>query len=312
MAILYACFRHLDHWPAVFVKLYAEDCFGPRKWVDDPRCELFVKNIQLIMEKQESPIPQPSLTDAKTVFEAYSSFQYRENVVTTDSQRETSFGSVTSRRPRGASLDHSLNEAEMSRNDNGDSSDSGDELEESLPKSTLTNSCGDHDDSSSGEEDEMEVTTSSFDEGLSCNEVGATPSTDTQGSGATLYPLSLHSPNFDPIRQRYFAENLDFAHRLLTESLGSRLENRMKQNSSLLQTLPFHVSIPSVRKLVAENLGKWLQSPALAGLARKLFKQLITSLDNCDPPRPDDLAMIDEILSIEVKTNQASLLQICR
>ena len=45
--ILYIAFEHIDHWPVPLVKAYAEDCFGPRHWVDEPACQLLVKNLAL-------------------------------------------------------------------------------------------------------------------------------------------------------------------------------------------------------------------------------------------------------------------------
>ena len=42
--ILYLAFSHLDHWPVQLVKAYAEDCFGPRSWVDNESCKLLVDN----------------------------------------------------------------------------------------------------------------------------------------------------------------------------------------------------------------------------------------------------------------------------
>lgn len=46
--ILYLAFSHLDHWPVQLVKAYAEDCFGPRSWVDNEACKLLVDNLRLL------------------------------------------------------------------------------------------------------------------------------------------------------------------------------------------------------------------------------------------------------------------------
>ena len=55
--ILYLAFSHLDHWPVQLVKAYAEDCFGPRSWVDNESCKLLVDNLRLLhkptMEKKQ-------------------------------------------------------------------------------------------------------------------------------------------------------------------------------------------------------------------------------------------------------------------
>jgi len=45
--ILYTAFQHLDHWPVPLVKAYAEDCFGPRLWVDAEQCALLTENLAL-------------------------------------------------------------------------------------------------------------------------------------------------------------------------------------------------------------------------------------------------------------------------
>jgi integrator complex subunit 1 len=64
------------------------------------------------------------------------------------------------------------------------------------------------------------------------------------------------------------------------------------------------VSIPKVRSLIASNLSKWLQSPALAGLARTLFSATVNHMKHEDPPLPDDLLAIDSILAMRLKANQ--------
>ena len=45
--IIFAAFENLDHWPASLIKAYADDCFGPRAWVDEPACQLLVQNLAL-------------------------------------------------------------------------------------------------------------------------------------------------------------------------------------------------------------------------------------------------------------------------
>ena len=45
---LYTALRHLDHWPVPLVRAYAEDCFGPRLWVDHPQCAALVANLALV------------------------------------------------------------------------------------------------------------------------------------------------------------------------------------------------------------------------------------------------------------------------
>jgi integrator complex subunit 1 len=59
--------------------------------------------------------------------------------------------------------------------------------------------------------------------------------------------------------------------------------------------------------MVAENLEKWLQSPALAGLARNLFASTVQNMKNIDPPLEADLRAVDSILDMRLKANQVSV-----
>ena len=49
---------------------------------------------------------------------------------------------------------------------------------------------------------------------------------------------------------------------------------------------------------------KWLQSPALSGLARKLFSEIVAEMQNIDPPLPEDVSAISSILSMTLKASQ--------
>jgi len=68
--------------------------------------------------------------------------------------------------------------------------------------------------------------------------------------------------------------------------------------------LPSFTAIPAVRRLIADNLERWLQSPALAGLARALFSATVSQMRNVDPPLVEDLRALDSILGMKLKANQ--------
>ena len=91
---------------------------------------------------------------------------------------------------------------------------------------------------------------------------------------------------------------------MIGSALSSRLGEKVKQNSGLLATLPDFTLVPQVRGLVASQLEKWLQSPALSGLARTLFSKLVKGLENVNPPLPEDVSTIQTILSMTLKANQ--------
>ncbi|KAL3939586.1 MAG: hypothetical protein SGBAC_005714 [Bacillariaceae sp.] len=187
---------------------------------------------------------------------------------------------------------------------NDSDSDSGDDEEIALTtkitKATASTANDDGESSSSGEEDEEEevvlAPTKSFDEDLSS-------SVDPNALKLT-YPVVPERLRFERVRQRYFGANLDSAHSAIARCLNERFDLKSKQNSGLLQSLPSFTSIAPVRSLVAGNLEKWLQSPALAGLARNLFSTTVKSMKNVEPPIADDLDVISSILSMRLKSNQ--------
>jgi hypothetical protein len=108
----------------------------------------------------------------------------------------------------------------------------------------------------------------------------------------------------DKVCNRYFGVNRDAAFDMIGSALSARLSEKVKQNSSLLSTLPAFTRIPRVRSLAASQLEKWLQSPALSGLARKLFSTTVARIENVDPPLPEDISAIQSILSMSLKANQ--------
>lgn len=211
-----------------------------------------------------------------------------------------------------------------------------------VPKHTKRRNCDDHDDasSSSGEEAPEEEMMSSMatlpmmnstaklpmidstrslphfefndkpKERSILNSLPSTTSAPSANSNGTSLPKNWWCPAkviMNRIRPRYFFANLDFAKNLIGDALSKRLKLKVKQNSSLLSTLPAFVSNSTVRKLASGHLEKWLQSPALSGLARNLFSTIVDNLQNLDPPLEDDARTIENILSMKLKSNQVSL-----
>jgi integrator complex subunit 1 len=121
-----------------------------------------------------------------------------------------------------------------------------------------------------------------------------------------VYPITQSNLDVTRVRQRFFDQNLFYAFDLISSSLLDRLDVKSKQNSGLLQSLPAFTPIPGVRFLIASSLEKWLQSPALAGLARFLFSSTVNQMKNVDPPLEEDLKTIDAVLAMKLKANQVS------
>jgi integrator complex subunit 1 len=200
------------------------------------------------------------------------------------------------------------------KHDDGDSS-SGEEDEGSDGENMAKRGNGDGDSSSSGEEDEDVIMTNAdsptAQRAVQKAAKRALNFKDSNGSmsvdvAVQFYPVQQRRLNLTRVRRRYFGANLDSAKEAIASSLHSRLDLKTKQNSGLLQTLPSFTSVPGVRRLIAENLEKWLQSPALAGLARALFSKTVNDLENQDPPLNDDIKAINSILSMRLKANQVS------
>lgn len=351
--ILYTAFQHLDHWPAPLVKAYADDCFGPRLWVDDDRCRLLVGNLALAHCREPAQADDQKLRDASTVADAYREFElmppddeddtyasfpshvHRGSMSSTGSSklhRGTSLESAVSLRKQqtydddGNSdsvdeeecfLDSAVRNAE--KLGDGDDSSSGEEDEEVVRNAEKL---GDGDDSSSGEEDEevvvteksngiesMDVVPENQDAPLSTSTNGVDPDVDAMQlspKADNLYPIRQSRLDVTRVRQRFFGANLVYAYDSVSSSLLDRLDVKTKQNSGLLQSLPAFTPIPGVRFLIATNLEKWLQSPALAGLARTLFSSTVNQMKNVDPPLEEDLKSIDCVLAMKLKANLVS------
>jgi hypothetical protein len=116
------------------------------------------------------------------------------------------------------------------------------------------------DSSSSGEEEILESNSMEVDQVLPHQAVISTNALEK------LFQPNSHSKQ--RVRSRYVGHNLDLAFETISDALAERLGSKSKQNSSLLQTLPRFLCIPRVRCLSSRHLDRWLQSPALAGLAR--------------------------------------------
>ncbi len=128
----------------------------------------------------------------------------------------------------------------------------------------------------------------------------------SKGSTSTTCWWYQRRLDLTPVRPRFFGPIRNIGYEFVAEALSSRLEARVKQNSSLLSTLPSFLIIPKVRSLTAGFLERWLQSPALSGLARGLFSSTVEQMKNIDPPLQDDISAIDSILSMKLKANQVS------
>jgi len=328
--ILFVAFQHLDHWPAAFVRVYSEDCFGPRSWVDEASCRLFVENLALSHTIAEACDNDTPMIDAQTNMDALAVSEFYEtntesistsSTNTADISRHQSHGSLASNESVSVSSVQQIPTDPASSGsgvkptpatravDSDEQSDSGEE-EEVLPmmaSAPLRASKDDGDSSSSGEGgDDLVASTRSYSEdenGRQSLSPGARP-TEAPPNVRLSYPIEQQDLNFTAVRQRYFGVNLESAQRAIASSLQQRLDVRSKQNSGLLQTLPLFATVPDVRRLITANLEKWLQSPALAGLARSLFAHTVSLFRNVDPLLPADLEAIDNVLSMKLKANQ--------
>jgi hypothetical protein len=359
--ILFVSFEYLDHWPVPLVQAYADDCFGPRLWVDLPSSQLLAKNLELAHREDSSTFHETLdndeewSTNALLVADFYNhlvqngitkgvqsgkvslllsspSKQLRRGSHSSHASHTSSLSVPSSGRRRRSMSSESLdnpnlipvssvprNTTATANSNDGEESDSGDEevaITPALSKESVIAKNNDGSSSSSGEEDGEEVvvaSTRSFDEDSMHPEPRHSPTASSTCSVAMdpnalkiTYPVTQQHLVFTRIRQRYFGVNLEYAHAAIAQSLQDRLDVKSKQNSGLLQALPSFTSIAPVRRLITSNLEKWLQSPALAGLARNLFSTTVKMMKDIDPPLPDDLEAIDNILAMRLKANQVS------
>jgi hypothetical protein len=294
--ILFVSFEHFDHWPALLVKAYADDCFGPKSWIQLEHCQLLVKNLELAHLSESTDVEDAKvLADAQTVMEAYSAID-----TMTDLTRPDRTGSPI--RMGSFSSHGSSSEAALSRR-------------QRIP----TKNQATDDDSSSGDEDE-ELLMSAHSAGdqsptkkESASLARPTAADRIPPNGRMPQPIFRFSQlNVPPvigklrIRNRYVGANREAAFAAIAASLKDRLDLKAKQNSGLLQCLPAFTTVPEVRSLIAQNLERWLQSPALAGLSRTLFASTVRHFSHVDPPLPADMKAIDAILAMKLKANQVN------
>lgn len=319
--VLYSAFQHVDHWPVQLVRSYAEDSFGPRLWVDDERCSLLVQNLSLSHDDKE-PVEN---VDQATLAQAARVAIYYENIL---SENATNGNLVprqavltpqpgTGVRKRSMSLGSAADPPSTSAVVQSDSdSDSGDECLIEVTSGLLEragNGGGDDSDSSSSGEEDMEVVEMSTTlEGGPLAPPNHTMSLTSRSISSapqslSTFPGTPTALNLDRVRRRYFGVNLNHAHNAIATALSERLDLKSKQNSKLLMALPSFVSIPAIRRLTTQHLERWLQSPALSGQARTLFAATVQNMLNVDPPLPDDIEAIDNIMEMRLKTNQLNM-----
>jgi integrator complex subunit 1 len=286
----------------------------------------------LVHSKEPAEADEQKIRDAATIANAYRNFEH----TTHDEEEDADPKSFSSLQHRGSmsstgsanlhrstSLDSQGDNYGTNEQAYGDDSNSGDEEEHVLDSAVRNNTKRDDtdgDDSSSGEEDEEVVVTNKSNGKVSMNAVPESQgsevslSTSTNGVDAmqlspkasNLYQITQSNLDVTRVRQRFFDQNLFYAYDLISSSLLERLDVKSKQNSGLLQSLPAFTPIPGVRFLIASSLEKWLQSPALAGLARFLFSSTVNQMKNVDPPLEEDLKTIDAVLAMKLKANQVS------
>ena len=262
--ILYSILQHVEHWPVQIMKAFAEDSFGARNWVDDERCKAFVSNLEASLKPKELNGDSVELAEAA---EAYWDTLTKPPMPSPN--HKASNGSTTASHTRSLSTKEKRRE-EMKKSINGDDGSS----------------------SSSGEEEVLES------ESL--------PSKKDQENSANTSALrclfSSSSTTKERVRSRYCMHSLESTYEVISDAFQDRLNAKSKQNYRLLQVLPAFIPIPRVRCLASRHLERWLQSPALAGLARKLTSEIVKDV-RC-PPLPDDLETIDNILKLNLKANQ--------
>ena len=288
----------------------------PCKEIDGTNTDLFVKHFELFVSDDETCTPEMSphqpahlenqvgigngVHQADDVSACSESTTGRNPLASGHTPKPN--GNLTTPRPKGDDYSSSSGEEE-----------SDDEVMMSMSSSDLNgNKHGSKTRSEQPPETELNMSTVSShssqiaDEKLRDN-VSPIPSLSSQDFEAGRW-WALDKVETAWVCNRFSGANRILAHEMITSSLSNRLSEKVKQNSSLLTNLPGFTIVPQVRALVASQLEKWLQSPALSGLARKLFSRLVGALENVDPPRPEDVSAIKSILSMSLKANQVRIL----
>jgi hypothetical protein len=315
---------------------YAEDKFGLQLWVNDERCSLFVENLATVLGKSSS------FDEKKTeLFVKSFDSHFADGAKRTDSEQHQFMNlDQQSRINNGIHQSDDVSSASES----GDEECVFEGAPRTVPMqnrngTSMRKSPERDDSSSSGEEqseDEIMVSISSSNpngsklrksaqienHSESGSNISTVPSQSSQALQSILRsrvsPIPSQGSQDLEISQwwvseniqreqicgRFFGANKHLAHEMIGSALSSRLGEKVKQNSGLLATLPDFTLVPQVRGLVASQLEKWLQSPALSGLARTLFSKLVKGLENVNPPLPEDVSTIQTILSMTLKANQ--------
>ena len=331
--VLFASFRFVDQWPSLFVEAFAEDLFGARSWVDDERCSEFVSNIRLLLQNETNEIILPGTLEQATVLS--STFEKGISGIDLSSKslehNHTANETISKKEKRQPKT--------IEEKFSSDESDSGDEEVVELFSSSVRNlppakSAKINEPknveaslalSKSGDEKVMEEIKVREINGNDGNSEGMQKVAETKNITSTfdvgtkiqtivegnlpmkrIYAVNLQS--ISHIRKRYIGPNRSLSLKLIEGALLKRLQSQTKQsNTKLLSCLTnFLQALPRVRLIVAQNLEAWLHSPALADLARTLFTNLVESLENTDPPLPEDLNVISLVLSFKVKSIQVS------
>ena len=271
---LFTALQHIEHWPIQIMKAFAEDCFGPRIWVDDDRCSAIVANLKQSINTRHEEILNDAMVSAAEEAEKYFS-----SLGTSGANTSTPFSKST------------LPTAPVQT-----------KQPSSKEKRKLTGSKMDVDtSSSSGEEEVLES------EILPSFSMTSVQEQSHSNDSSLRVLFSSSSPSIEQVRPRYISSNIELMHEVISEAFEERLNSKSKQNSRLLQELPLFLRIPRVRVLASRHLERWLQSPALAGLARKLFAEIVKHVEKVDPPLFDDLEVVDNILKLKLKANQLGI-----
>lgn len=269
---LHTVLQHIDHWPIQIMTAFAEDSFGPRIWVDDERCSLIVANLEQSIKSRHLTLTDAMVSaaeEAEIYFSSLGKLYTKSKTILPTTTIPAQTKQSSSKEKRKLATD--------SKMDVDISSSSGEEevLEsEVLPSFSMT-------------------------------------SVQEQSHSKNNSPIdalfSSSSPSTELVRQRYMSSNAELMYEVVSDAFEERLNSKSKQNSRLLQTLPLFLRIPRVRVLASRHLERWLQSPALAGLARTVFAEIVKHIEKADPPLFDDLEVVDNILKLKLKANQLGI-----
>jgi len=313
LSVLFTCMRHLDHWPATLVKAYAEDCFGERYWVDDELCQDLVANLSAVHTASDisNEILDTSTLDLARLFANHHS-NHIDNPEAEVASILPSKLKLNNKLQTSSYHEDTRNKDPVSDSDSGDEEMIVEEMSVSSNSNKVHNINSHHSllelNASSKLVQPMEQT---------CNEERIKRKNYDE-TNKPLIPKEIpveknqkiteRHLNLEKIRPRYVGENKLLAHRIIVEVLSCRLQSKTRHYSQLLTTLKDFITIPRIRSLIAQNLERWLQSPALSGLARTLFSSIVKCMENNDPALKEDIHAIDSILSMQLKANQVIFL----